>query len=146
MSGQADIVGLVRAVTAGLNAGSDGEAFSKQFNADYEWDPEVDVEELANVKVTVSAVRRRSRRLSRKQWEHDYDVDVLVQQRTDGSKEDIENKLKLPEELAVYFDGAGLDFAADFLDSSVGPYLDREHLRQKSVVSSLVTLTFRMWP
>lgn len=136
------LVDLRNKVLKAINAGT----FSKKFVAEIGDDPLFDLEELQDLHVTIVAGVRRSERAGRNLWEHDYDIDVGVQQRTDGTRADIDAKMDLPEEIADFFDDNELGLAdADFLEAKIEPYYSLKHLDEMSVITSVVTLTFRLW-
>jgi hypothetical protein len=143
----AELVAIAGAVADALTAAAAGGAFGPAtFRAVRAYEPEFELEELQDSRVTVVGAVRRKERETREKWEYQYDVEIGIQQRTDGTKADIDQKIRLAEQVDEFFhdEDNGIE-GAQFLRSQILPYYGMQHLEQHNVITSLVMLTFVKW-
>lgn len=138
---QAEAITIAEAVVARLNAGSEAGDFSKTFVAERLYDPEFDLRTLKDVRVTVVCSRVDQVRLNRAGvQERTYAIQIGIQAKTDRSKADLDELMKVPQEIADYFDTAELGLAV-FPASSIAPIYSPEHLKEFGAFTSVVHLT-----
>jgi glycyl-tRNA synthetase beta subunit len=141
----AEIVDIAAAVTAGLNAGSEAKSFAKQFVAERTYLPDFELPDLKDLRVVVVAAARRRQRITRAHVEWETDIEVGCIQRTDGSLEQNDELMRLPEQVAGYFDDHPLEIRAEFLRSAMDPIYGSDELEKDGVLICVVTLTWKSW-
>jgi hypothetical protein len=140
----ATILDIADAVVDDLNAGS----FSLPFTATRAYVPRFDLPDMADLRVTVVPKGLAIATASRADHQHDYRVDVGVQQKfEEGDAAELDPLMGLVEEIADMFRGAALetDPAAVCVAVENGPIYAQEHMREKRLFTSILTLTFRVW-
>ena len=146
----ATILDIADAVVTELNGGS----FSLSFTATRAYVPRFDLEEMATLRVTVVPKGLEVTRGSRGRDQHDYRVDVGVQQklarRGEFEQEDaaeLDPLMGLVEEIADHFRSLALETEPEAVCVAVenGPVYAQEHVREGRLFTSVLTLTFRAW-
>ena len=137
------LITIADAVVEALN----GASLSQPFTAERHYQPAFDLPEMADLRVSVVPKSVEVLSSSRNQNQHDYAIDVGVQKRVaDDAEADL--LMKLAEEVADLFrlgrvqvDGVG---SVPLLTVATDPVFAPEHLTEKRVFTSVVTLTFRV--
>jgi len=138
------ILDIADAVVADLNAGS----FSLPFTASRAYIPRFDLPELAALRVTVVPKGLAIATASRADHQHDYRINVGVQQKFEQEDAaELDPLMELVEEIADLFRGAALETEPQAVCVAVenGPIYAQEHMREKRLFTSILTLTFRAW-
>nr|MBA2626725.1 hypothetical protein [Gemmatimonadales bacterium] len=120
----AEIVALAKRVVILLNEASAAGELGGEFTAEREYAPEFELPKMVKLHFTVVGVQRRSKRITRVAWEHDYDIDVGIMQRVGRQLEDLDEKMKLPEQVGVFFDSHEVGDGTEFLAHKIAPYYD----------------------
>jgi len=136
------LLDIADAVVDELNSGS----FSLVFNAVRGYVPVYDLEDLADLRVTVVPAGVDAARASRGEDQVDYRVDVAVQQRAETDA-DADALVGLVEEIADHFRHLTLatNPAAYCAAYEHDPVYAPEHMREGRVLTSVLRLTFRAW-
>jgi len=85
---------------------------------------------------------------TRREDQHDYQVDVGVQQRFEaGDAAELDPLMGLVQEIADCFRGLVLDTEPEAACLAVenAPIYAQEHMREGRLFTSILTLTFRVW-
>lgn len=136
------IVELADAVVAHLNGGS----FQTPVSAQRQYLPQFALPEMAELHVTVVPKGLAIGSLDRSRDTYDYELDVAVQQKTDGSTEQLDELLALVEQIADRFRTPQLATypAARCTAVKNVPIYAQEHLHELHQFTSVLTLTFRV--
>ena len=132
---------IAAAVVSELNATE----FSMAFTANREFLPRFDLAEMKELHVTVVPKGVTVLTGSRAHAQHDYEIDVAVQQKA-TSDDEIDKLMGLVDEIADHFRQkrlAGFASAA-WVRTENEPLYAQEHLEQLGQFTSVVTFTFRM--
>ena len=146
----AHILTIADAVVASLNAAE----FSMEFTAARSYVPSFALSEIADLRVTVVPKGIAISRGTRRQDQHDYQIDVAVQQKLEHQGEfdadsaaELDPLMALVEEIADHFRGSSLDTdpVAACMNVENGPIYAQEHMREGRLFTSILTFTFRTW-
>lgn len=144
---------------AGAVVSSLNDEFAGEFTAFRRWLPAASEEELASLRVTVSPAAKVREQLSRSQDQDDFSIEIGIQKKVgadaDGfpDDEEIDAVVLIATRISDLFGAAtdrisGFDLdnsqQAHWIETTHDPVVDREHLNSRSVVTSLVTLIFRV--
>jgi len=136
------VTDIADAVTSELN----GETFSQAFTAERKVLPEFDLADLAELQVTVVPKGVEISRADRAHGQYDVQVDIGVQKKI-GSDVDAEvtDLLGLVDEIADFLCRRTLASApwAVWLRTSNEPIYAPEHLAEKRLFTSVLTVTYR---
>jgi hypothetical protein len=138
------ILSIADAVVAELN----GTSFSLPFMATRAYIPRFDLADMATLRVTVVPKGVEITRGSRGKDQHDYRVDIGVQQKfADEDADALDPLMGLVEQIADHFRGLVLetDPEAACVEVENGPVYAQEHMREGRLFTSILTLTFRAW-
>jgi hypothetical protein len=137
------ILDLADAVVAQLNAAT----LSQSFTAERLYAPLEDLETLSALKVTVVPRALSTRPLSRGKDGFDYQIDIGVQQKTDLSEAMLDGLMLLVEEIVDLFRPGRLTTypTAPIIDVANQPIWAADHLNEKHVFTSVITLTVKVW-
>lgn len=144
----ATIIDIADAVAAALNApGEPG--FSQTFTAARRALPAFDLADLADLHVTVVPRAVETAAASRSFTQHDYLIDVGVQKRVSAGSDveaDVAVLSGLVEQIVAFLRGrslAGVPGAA-WVRSVNEPVYSPEHLAEKRLFTSVLTVTYRL--
>jgi len=141
----ATIIDIADAVAATLNApGEPG--FSQAFTAARKALPAFDLADLAGLHVTVVPKGVEITGASRSLSQHDYQIDVGVQKKVGSEPEtDVAALCGLVEEIAVFLRRRALTGVpgAAWVRSANEPVYSPEHLAEKRLFTSVLTITYR---
>lgn len=137
------LIAITDAVVASLNGGS----FSQSFTAARHYQPVFDLPEMATLHVSVVPKAIDVLASTRNQNQHDYAIDIGVQQKVADDAE-TDALMALAEEISDHFrlgrvqvTGVG---SVPMLKVATEPVFAPEHLTEKRLFTSIVTLTFRV--
>ncbi len=137
------LIAIADAVVESLNSAS----FSQALTAERHYQPVFDLPEMADLHVSVVPKGVEVLASSRNQNQHDYAIDIGVQQKVAGDTE-ADALMTLAEEIADHFrlgrvqvDGVG---SVPVLKVATEPVFAPEHLTEKRLFTSIITLTFRV--
>lgn len=141
------IIEIADAVTAELNAASPG-TFTQAFTAERKVLPFYDLQELAALKVTVVPKAVEITGSTRSASQHDFAIDIGIQKKlAPGSIPDTEvhSLGSVVDQIAEYLRQRKLTAApfAAWVSTINGPVYAPEHLLEKRVFTSVLTLTYR---
>ena len=140
------IIDIADAVAATLNApGEPG--FSQSFTAARKALPAFELADLAGLHVTVVPKGVEITGASRSLSQHDYQIDVGVQKKVGSELEaDVAALCGLVEEIAVFLRRRALTGApgAAWVRSANEPVYSPEHLAEKRLFTSVLTVTYRV--
>ena len=134
------IIETAEAVAAALNAGS----FSRAFTATRAYLVERDLKDMTGLYVTVVPKDAEAATAGRSMIQHDIRIDVGVQcklQTADNAE--IDALMALVREIAEHLRATGRFAEAVWVRSENTPVYSQEHLREKRVFTSLLTVTCR---
>lgn len=136
------IIELADAVVEHLNAAT----FSRPVSAVRKYVPAAELTEMAELHVTVVAKGLSIAALDRTRDAYDYEIDVAVQQKTDGSSAQLDALMGLVEEMADSFRTSQLATYPAARSSEVKntPIYSAEHLEQMRQFTSVLSVTFRI--
>jgi len=137
------IADIADAVVAELNSGS----FSQTLTAQRRYLPTFDLADMQDLQVTVVPKSVAILPGGRSHNQHDYAIDVAVQQKlqtTDNTE--IDDLLTLVDEIADHFRFKRLGSfpGAVWLKTENDPVYAQEHLQELRQLTSILTLTFRV--
>jgi len=134
---------ITDAVVESLNAAS----LSQELTAERHYQPVFDLPEMADLHVSVVPKGIEVLASSRNQNQHDYAIDIGIQQKVADDAE-ADTLMALAEEIADHFrlsrvqiEGTG---SIPVLKVGTEPVFAPEHLTEKRVFTSIITLTFRV--
>ena len=143
------VIDIADAVTAELN-GEDAD-FSQAFEAQRKVRPSFELTDLADLRVTVVPKGFEASVASRSLSQYDVQVDIGIQKKLSaGADEDTEvaTMCGLVEEIADFLKGRrveGEGWSAAWARPAVNdPVYSTEHLAEKRVFTSVLTLTYRV--
>ena len=137
------ITDIADAVVAEINAGS----FSQSVNAQRAYLPEFELPEMENLQVTVVPKSVTTLPGGRAHNQHDYAIDVAVQQKLQTTDDaEIDDLLTLVDEIADHFRFKRLGSypGAVWLKTANEPVYAQEHLQEMRQFTSILTFTFRV--
>ena len=139
---------MILDIADGVASALNGEVFSKDFTAVRAYVPSFKIHETDGLQVTV--VPRGLERTSgtRSESQHDYQVDVGVQEKFEqGDAAELDPLMDLVEEIADFLGDETLDTDPLCACASVehGALYVQEHMREGRVFTSVLTCTYRMW-
>jgi len=139
----APIIDIADAVAAALNApGEPG--FSQEFTAERKALPAFDLADLAGLHVTVVPKGVEAAAASRGHSQHDYQIDVGVQKKLGTDLEaETAAMLALVDEIAAFLARRAMVGAA-WVRSANEPVYSPEHLSDKRLFTSVLTVTYRL--
>lgn len=137
------ITDLADTVVAELN----GASFSRPVAAERHYQPQFDLAEMTELRVSVVPRSLTSTALDRKRDGFDYQIDVAVQQKTDFSEESLDALMTLVEEIADHLRRQSLSDYPNARCTEVKnePIYSPEHLQELRQFTSILTLTYRVW-
>jgi len=137
------ITDISDAVVAELNDAS----FSREFTAQRSYLPRFELPEMADLHVTVVPRGLEISTATRAGHQHDYRIDVAVQQKLlTGDAPEIDGLVGLTEEIADHFRGRTLEAPqAACVAVETEPVYVAEHMDEMRQFTSVITLTFRTW-
>lgn len=137
------LIAIADAVVEALNDGS----FGQELSAERHYQPVFDLPEMADLHVSVVPKGVEVLASSRNQNQHDYAIDVGVQQKV-ASDAEADALMTLAEKIADHFrlgrvqvDGVG---SVPVLKVATEPVFAPEHLTEKRLFTSIITLIFRV--
>ncbi|MEZ6233413.1 MAG: hypothetical protein R3B68_04415 [Phycisphaerales bacterium] len=138
------LVAIADAVTASLNAGS----FGTLFTAERLYQPAFDLADLADLKVTVVPRSVAIATASRDGCYFDCTVDIGLQKKlaSSATEAEIDDLLGLAEEIADHLRMKRLADLPEAVWLSIEhePVVAAEHLEQQRVLTSILTVTYRV--
>jgi hypothetical protein len=140
------ITTIADAVVTELNGAGPG-AFGQAFTAARHYRPQFDLAELKTLRVSVAPKGIAITGLMRNANQHDVSIDVAVQKKvspTDAAE--LDSLVLLTEQIADFFRLRRLSALPEALWTKTDnlPVYSPEHLEQKQVFTSVLTLTFRV--
>jgi len=140
------IVDVAQAVVDALNAQQESSTpFSFAFTAERLALPMFTLEEMATLHVSVVPRDRITAILHRTQNQDDIKVDIAIQQKLAGhSTADVDPLLALVQEISDFLDRLPMAGAA-WMSTENKPIYAPEHLREKRMFTSVLTVTYRIW-
>jgi hypothetical protein len=139
----ATILDIADAVVAQLNA----TAFSQSVTAERHYQPQFELSEMTELRVSVVPRSVTSKGLDRSRDSFDYRIDVAVQQKLDPTPGNLDALMALVEEIADHFRSeplAGYPQARCTEVENV-PVYSLEHLDEFRQFTSVITLIYRVW-
>ena len=143
MSPPSTLIAISDAVVESLNAAT----LSQELTAERHYQPVFDLPEMADLHVSVVPKGIEVLASSRNQNQHDYAIDIGIQQRVVDDAE-ADALMALAEEITDHFrlsrvqvTGIG---SVPVLKVATEPVFAPEHLTEKRVFTSIITLTFRV--
>jgi hypothetical protein len=137
------LIAIADAVVESLNSAS----FSQELTAERHYQPVFDLPEMTDLHVSVVPKSVEVLASSRNQNQHDYAIDIGIQQKVADDAE-ADALMTLAEEIADHFrlgrvqvDGVG---SVPVLKVATEPVFTPEHLTEKRLFTSIITLTFRV--
>ncbi len=140
------VIDIADAVVAELN----GDDFSQAFTAQRRVRPSFELADLADLRVTVVPKGVEITGASRSLSQYDVQVDIGIQKKLPaGADEDTEvpTMCGLVEEVADFLKGKPLEgdgWRASWVRTANEPVYSTEHLAEKRVFTSVLTLTYRV--
>ena len=139
----ATILDVADAVVSELNAGS----FGLPFTAERRYAPRFEMQDMDTLRITVVPKGLEIAAASRGEHQHDYQVDVAVQQKfSEGDAAELDPLMGLVEEIADFFRGRRLESVpAVCVRVENGPVYAQEHIKEMRQFTSILTFTWRVW-
>lgn len=140
------ITTIADAVVTELNGAPAG-TFAQAFTAVRHYRPQFDLAELKTLRVSVVPKGIGITGLMRNANQHDVSIDVAVQKKvTAGDGAELDGLMLLSEQIADFFRLRRLSALPEALWTKTDnvPVYSPEHLEQKQVFTSVLTLTFRV--
>ena len=147
------IIDIADAVVAELNAAagedekSEDRVFNQAFTAARAYLPRYELAEMDELHVTVVPKGMEIEASSRTLAQHDYSIDIAVQQRIAGDDQsDMDGLMGLVEEISDFFRQRRLTEYPDaiWIKTANVPIYAPDHLDQMRQFTSVLTLTFRV--
>ena len=143
MSTPSTLIAIADAVVESLN----GASFSQSLTAERHYQPVFDLPNMADLHVSVVPKGIEVLASSRNQNQHDYAIHIGVQQKVAGDSE-ADALMTLAEEIADHFRLGRVQVVGigsiPVLKVGTEPVFAPEHLTEKRLFTSIVTLTFRV--
>lgn len=140
------ITDIADALVAELNAAPPG-TFAQAFAAARHYRPQFDLAELKTLRVSVVPRGIGVTGLMRNANQHDVSIDVAVQKKIDlADQAELDGLMLLTEQIADFFRLRRLSALPEAIWTRTdnAPVFAPEHLDQKLVFTSVLTLTFRV--
>ncbi len=142
------IVSVANAIVDVLNTAPAG-TFAQGFAAERQYKPEYDLAQLKTLKVTVVPKKMEIAGLGRNVNQHDVAVDVGIQKKVaSASIDELDPLMALVEHIADYLRLKRLALSENesalWVKTENIPIYSPEHLEQKQVFTSVLTMTFRV--
>jgi hypothetical protein len=140
------ITTIADAVVTELNGAPSG-TFAQAFTAARQYRPQFDLVELKTVRVSVVPKAIGITGLMRNANQHDVSIDVAVQKKVSPTDPaELDGLMLLTEQIADFFRLRRLAALPEALWTKTDnvPVYSPEHLEQKQVFTSVLTLTFRV--
>lgn len=123
--------------------------FNQAIAAVRHYRPQFDLEELKSLRVSVVPKAIEIATLGRRSNQHDVSVDVAVQQRVDAADNTaLDALMTLVQQIADFLRLRRIDLAdgssAVWIKTENTPIYSPEHLEQKQVFTSVLTVTYRV--
>ena len=141
------IIEIADAVTAELNAAPPG-TFTQSFTAERKVLPFYELQDLANLRVTVVPKAVEITGSTRSASQHDFAIDIGIQKKL-GSPSTLEAEVEslgnVVDQIAEYLRQRKLTAApfAAWVSTTNDPVYAPEHLLEKRVFTSVLTVTYR---
>jgi hypothetical protein len=137
------ILDLADAVVAQLNAAT----LSQAFTAERLYSPLENLETLTTLKVTVVPRSAFFEGADRNRKTVTTEIDIGVQRRSDLDQVDLDALMVLVEEIVDLFPFGGLStyLGASVVGLANAPIWASDHLNEKHVFTSVITLTVKVW-
>lgn len=142
----ASLPSLADAVVAAMNAAG---GWVTPFTAVRYWQPIFELQDLAELKVSVVGAKIESARNARRQWEQLYTVEIGLQNRPDGfTNLELDTLAQLAEEIAVYWEtnteltAGGRRYVCVAVQNE---FVNFEDLDERRLFTSVVVLSFKAW-
>lgn len=137
------IVDVADAIVASLNTGS----FSQAFTAERKYQPVFDLPHLADLKVSVAPRSIVSEVATRQKSSFDCTIDVGIQKKLVAEDTtEIDALLALAEEMLIHLRDTRLEgVAAAWVRVEHSPVVSLEHLDQQRVLTSILSVMYRVW-
>jgi len=137
------LLAIADAVVESLNAAS----LSQTLTSERHYQPVFDLPEMSDLHVSVVPKGIEVLASSRNQNQHDYAIDIGVQQKVADDTE-ADGLMTLAEEIADHFRLSRVQITGigsiPVLKVATEPIFAPEHLTEKRVFTSIITLTFRV--
>lgn len=140
------ITDIADALVTELNSAAPG-TFAQPFTAVRGYRPQYDLAELKTLRVSVVPRGIGITGLMRNANQHDVAIDVAVQKKvSEGNAAELDGLMLLTEQIADFFRLRRLAALPEALWTKTDnvPVYSPEHLEQKQVFTSVLTLTFRV--
>ncbi len=145
------VVSVANAIVNVLNTAQAG-TFAQGFTAERQYKPEYDLAQLKTLRVTVVPKKIEIASLGRNINQHDVSVDVAVQKKISSiSTSELDPLMALAEQIADYLrlrrlvlGKDGCEGSAIWVKTENVPIYSPEHLEQKQVFTSVLTVTYRV--
>jgi len=145
------IVSVVNAIVELLNTSPVG-TFGQAFTAERQYKPEYDLAQLKTLRMTVVPKKIEIASLGRSSNQHDVSVDVAIQKKVaSASTEELDSLMMLVEQIAddlrlrrLMLGKDGREGSAIWVKTENAPIYAPEHLEQKQVFTSVLTITYRV--
>lgn len=139
----ATMIAIAEAVVEQLNAA----ALSQPVVAVRHYQPNFELAEMTELKVSVVPRSVASKGLDRNRDSFDFKIDVAVQRKVEPTAGNLDALMELVEEIADYFRAEPLAGAtgARCVEVENNPVYAVEHLEEFRQFTSVLTLTYRVW-
>ena len=140
------VISVANAIMDLLNAAPNN-SFNQPLKAERHYRPEYDLAQLKSLRVTVVPKKIEIASLGRSSNQHDVSVDVAIQKKVAStSTEELDPLMTLVEQVADYLRLKRLPgfTEAIWVKTENAPIYAPEHLEQKQVFTSLLTVTYRV--
>lgn len=140
------LIAAADAVAAEINGAAPG-TFGLAVTAKRDYLPDFDLADLKELRVSVVPAGRVDASLARNTAQRDLSIHVGVQQRVSLDEPgDLDALMELVEQIADFFRHRRLSAmpTAAWIKTEYLPVYSQEHLQQKQVFTSVLTLTFRV--
>ena len=138
------VIDMAKAVTAKLIAAEEG-TFSVDFTPVFKVLPSYDLSDLAELKVSVVPKNTAIEEVTRSMSQYDMQVDIGIQKKLPSGcneENEVEALVNLADEIAEYLRVNPLEDAVWITSNNELPYVP-EHLAERRVFTSVLTLTYR---
>ncbi len=137
---------IISQLGVSLEAALGSAVFSMPVTVQRSYQPLVELKNLDGVLVTIVPKAIERQRASRAAVQHEYQLDVAVQKKVGAGSDlaELDELMALVEEIADYLTGLDLaECAARFINLGNSVIFAPDHLREKGVFTSLLTVTYR---
>jgi hypothetical protein len=148
MPAAAELIAIADAVTYELNQGD----FAQEFSAARMYTPDFNLSDLLELHVSVVPRAFHRVRLTRGQWQYDYQIDVTIKQRLADEQTQAatdvwcDGLMILVQQIADFLRAANLTNypAAKSVEGENAPAYDQDDLRQERLFTSVVSQVYRL--